>query len=354
MDFNEFKKRFTDDFQKRLEERGIYAECADRHVEKFNTSYDALSVIPMGSCVGVNVNLDAIFRSYVDGVDYSDVVDCAVSDTEAQIQDAPDIDVAKITDYAVMKRKLVMEVVSADKNVKILQNIPYEQMEDIAVVYRLILGQDSDSRTSILVTTALMEQFGISYEQLRSDAMTSAPVLRPFEIKGISEVMAEMMGAEKSPVIDSTDDPIFVASVSDKTYGAGVIAYPNFFECAAEKLNGDFYVLPSSIHEVLLLRDSGHMSAKDLEAMVREINAAQVAPEERLTDHVYHYDSKEHVFELAEKFEQRHGKRDAVENEIAKGSLLCELKAKKETAIKDTSGKHAKDVMKLLRGGEAL
>ena len=81
---------------------------------------------------------------------------------------------------------------------------------------------------------------------------------------------------------------MFVAGVFDNIHGAGVIAYPNFFEDAAEKLGGDFYVLPSSIHEVLLVRDNGEMTAKDLEALVREVNATQVAPEEQLTDHVYH------------------------------------------------------------------
>ena len=147
---------------------------------------------------------------------------------------------------------------------------------------------------------------------------------------------------------------MFVAGVSDNIHGAGVIAYPNFFEDAAEKLGGDFYVLPSSIHEVLLVRDNGEMTAKDLEAMVREVNATQVAPEEQLTDHVYHYDSKEHVFEMADKFEERQAERDTEERDSDKGSLLDDLKAKKEEVAKEAPEKHAKDAVKKSRGGEAL
>ena len=133
-----------------------------------------------------------------------------------------------------------------------------------------------------------------------------------------------------------------------------MIAYPNFFEDAAEKLGGDFYVLPSSIHEVLLVRDNGEMTAKDLEAIVREVNATQVAPEEQLTDHVYHYDSKEHVFEMADKFEERQAERDADERDSDKGSLLDDLKVKKEEVAKEAPEKHAKDAVKKSRGGEAL
>ena len=259
-----------------------------------------------------------------------------------------------LTNYDEMKSKLAMEVVSADRNAEMLENVPHEQMEDMAVVYRLILGQDSDGRRSVLVTNDLMEQFGVTHEQLHEDAMINAPEIRPSEIRGISVVMNEMMGPGMIPEIDPADEQMFVASVSDNIHGAGVIAYPNFFEDAAEKLGGDFYVLPSSIHEVLLVRDNGEMTAKDLEAMVREVNATQVAPEEQLTDHVYHYDSKEHVFEMADKFEERQAERDADERDSDKGSLLDDLKAKKEEVAKEAPEKHTKDVVKKSREGEAL
>jgi ribonuclease PH len=80
---------------------------------------------------------------------------------------------------------------------------------------------------------------------------------------------------------------MFVASVPDKIHGAGVLAYPNFMEDAAQKLGGDYFVLPSSIHEVILVRDNGQMSAEELQNMVKDVNASQVSPEEQLTDHAY-------------------------------------------------------------------
>ena len=55
----------------------------------------------------------------------------------------------------------------------------------------------------------------------------------------------------------------------------------------------------------LLVKDDGAVNFNDLKSMVEDVNATQVAPEEKLTDSVYHYDSKEHIFELAEKFEAR-------------------------------------------------
>ena len=280
MDYEQFKERIEEELHQALADHGIDANFSQHHVEKLNASYDALSVTPEGSHIGVNANLSAMFEAIENGQDYNEVVSRASESIIAGIENTPEINVEDLTNYDEMKSKLAMEVVSADRNAEMLENVPHEQLHD--------------------------------------DAMVNAPEIRPSEIRGRSVVMTEMMGLGMIPEIDPADEQMFVAGVSDNIHGAGVIAYPNFFEDAAEKLGGDFYVLPSSIHEVLLVRDNGEMTAKDLEAMVREVNATQVAPEEQLTDHVYHYDSKEHVFEMADKFEERQAERDAEERDSDK------------------------------------
>ena len=73
-------------------------------------------------------------------------------------------------------------------------------------------------------------------------------------------------------------------------------------------------MIPSSIHEILLVPDNGEVQAEGLKEMVQEVNATEVSPEEKLSDNVYHYDSKEHIFELAEKFEARQQEKEAVPN----------------------------------------
>ena len=105
--------------------------------------------------------------------------------------------------------------------------------------------------------------------------------------------------------------PMWVATVDDGQHGAGVIQYPGFLDQAAERLGGDFYVLPSSIHEVLLIADDGSMELSYLEETVRSINEADVAPEDRLSYSVFHYDSEEHIFESARTFEARKTMKEA-------------------------------------------
>ena len=105
----------------------------------------------------------------------------------------------------------------------------------------------------------------------------------------------------------------------------------------------------------MLVKDDGNASLPELKNMVEEVNATQVAPEEKLTDSVYHYDSKEHVFELAEKFEARQKAKEAdiSSEKEEKTSVLGELKAKKDEVAKQPK-KDAVEKAAKSKGGEAL
>ena len=122
---------------------------------------------------------------------------------------------------------------------------------------------------------------------------------------------------------------------------------------AAERVGGDFFILPGSIHEVLIIHDNGKMDLKDLENMVKEVNATQVAPADKLTDSVYHYDSQAKIFELGEKFVERQAQREEAAEKEEKASVIGELKAKKEEVAKAPKKENIDKGAKT-KGGEAL
>ena len=337
MDFEKFKESLVEDVKKKLYEKDMDAAVSVNEVTKLNESYDALTVTPEGSNVGVNINLENFFEAYENGVDYNAVVDRAIQVVENGLNNQPVIDVSALTDYSQMKDKLIMEVVSKEANEDMLANIPHMDMEDMAVVYRFVLDSNEDGRATILATNHLIEIMGVTPEQLHADAMENAPELKPAVIMGMSEMLAEMgMSMEMMGLEVPEQEFMYVATVEDKINGAGVLAYQNFMDQAAERVGGDFYILPSSRNEVLLVPDNGEMDLQYLKDMVCEVNATQVAPEEKLTDNVYHYDSKEKIFELGEKFLARQAERDAdiSSEKEEKGSVLGELKAKKEEVAK--------------------
>lgn len=340
MNYEEFKNEFVDTVKESLYERGNDVDIKINMVEKMNESYEAMTVTPEGSNIGMNMNLEVFAEAYEGGVPFDEIVDQVVHKIEDHLANMPTFDVQSLTDYEQMKDKLSMEVVATDRNAELLAKVPHQEMEDMAVVYRFVMESDDTGRASILITNDLLDKMGVTPEQLHVDAMENAPEIRPVVIKGMSEVMIEMMGPDAAEMFGMDEMPqnemMYVATVPDKISGAGVIAYQNFMDEAAERLGGDFFILPSSLHEVLLVRDDGEVNYRDLKAMVEEVNATQVSPEEKLTDNVYHYDSKEHVFELAEKFEARQKEKEAdISSEKEdKASVLGDLKTKKDEVAK--------------------
>ena len=106
MNFEEFKEQFVEDVKQKLEDNGIECRVDTHEVSKLNESYEAITVTPEGSNVGVNVNMNRFFEAMENGFDYDEVVDKAVGVVEQGINNGPTVDVASITDYDQMKDKL--------------------------------------------------------------------------------------------------------------------------------------------------------------------------------------------------------------------------------------------------------
>lgn len=360
MNFEEFKEELTKEIGKELYERGL-GDCdlETKTMNKMNTSYEALTIKPEGATVGISLNVDELYQNYDNGNSFSSIVKNAAEMAAARLEDAPNFDIDSFNDYEKMKHTLSMEVVSAERNAEILQSVPHKDIEDMAVVYRFQVVSEGSDVGSILVTNQMLDNYGITAEQLHEDAVKNAPEIKPLVIQGMGEVLAKQMGVEDLEMLGLNIPPeqeqMFVASVEGNVHGAGVIAYEDFMDKASERVGGSFFILPSSIHEILIIPDNGNFDLKTLENMVREVNATTVDPADKLTDSVYHYDSSEKIFELGEKFVERQNEmsEERESDTGEKKSLLGGLRSAKEEAskapIKDSLDKEHKE-----KGGDAI
>ena len=351
MDFEEFREKLMEDLGQDLyENTGVeYSIEAPRINKLQNAGYEGIVIRPEDSPVGINLDAESLYKSYNDGKPYEEVFDEAYRMIADGFENQPEFNVEDFSNYDVMKEKLAIQVVSTERNAEMLEKIPHKEVEDMSLVCRFIVSDSKFGMGSILINNDMIERYGITTEQLFADAAKYAPELRPSEIVNIADVLAEMMGIDVSEfneqmgVHGGPEIPMYVASTHDKSNGAGIIAYPGFMEMAAEKIGGDFFVLPSSVHEVILVLDNGGGDFHELENMVQEVNATQVDPKDKLSDKVYHYDSKDKVFELAEKFDARKKEKDRVEE---KGSVLKELESGKKEAHGLSKDKDKKPVKK--------
>ena len=299
MNFDEFLEAAKD----RIKELVIEADVKVQAVDKLQgESYVGIAVRPEHATAAVTFNLNAAYDRYQADESQKDAILNKIAADAKQVSEAiPAFEVSSITDYETVKDHLTMQVVPVGPNKEMLESIPHKTVEDIAVVYRVEIPGSTDGTATTLVTNQLLSEYGVTAEQLHRDALEAQVANHPPVLKNMSEIMAEMSG----DMMDMPESPMWVATVEGGMNGASVTQIPGFLEESAEKLGGDFFVLPSSIHEVLFIRDDGSFEREQLESMVRGVNATEVSEADFLSDSVYHYDSEEHIFEKAATFESR-------------------------------------------------
>ncbi|MBP3280368.1 MAG: hypothetical protein J6M44_15580 [Butyrivibrio sp.] len=161
MDYERFKEGFQDALKAELAVRGADVELTARRVDKMNESYDAITVRPVDSSIGVNISVEKAFAAYENGTPIPEIAEHFADAVEKGFRESPQVDLESLSDYEQMKSKLSMEVVSAEKNAELLESVPHERMEDMAVVYRFVLDQTDSGNGTILVTNQLLDQYGM-------------------------------------------------------------------------------------------------------------------------------------------------------------------------------------------------
>lgn len=279
------------------------AEVTIQNVEKLQgESYVGLSIRPEGSNAAVTLNLHELHDQVMENPKrLAAVMSEFLSGLDKAIEQIPQVDVNRFRNYEQVKDHLVMQVIPVEPNAEKLSQIPHKTIEDIAVVYRIDVSDSQHHNATVLMTDQMLEQFGITPEQLHQDVVISQMEHCPPTLKNMSEMMAEMSDG----MMEMPESPMWVATVEGGMNGAAVVQIPEFMDQAAEKLGGNFFVLPSSIHECLFIRDDGEFDRGQLEAMVQGVNATEVSEADFLSDSVYHYDSEARVFEKAATFESR-------------------------------------------------
>lgn len=288
-----------------LKDEGMQVFFDRQTISKMNhDDYEALTVRPEGSNIGFNLNLDEFADALENGKSIQEVCDTAVSIVLNAIKNLPDFDLPSLENYEKMKDLLIIELVNTEENREMLENIPHREIEDLSAIYRfrMPIGQDAGT---ILINNAMIKNYGITTAQLDADAMAVATKNSPAVVRGIFEMlsgMSEQTGIELGDVDEETasngDNNMLVITNTQGNMGASVILQPGILERVSRRMGGSYYILPSSIHEVLAV--SGEVgNADSLRAMVREVNDTQVEPAERLGYNVYRYDAETKCLAIA-------------------------------------------------------
>lgn len=202
-----------------------------------------------------------------------------------------------IVDFTNVKDKIFVAFINKQRNAEKLLNIPYTEMEDLAVIYKVMLTSSKKGAATITISNPMMEQWGITKEELHALSIENSRRILPPEVLPLGKMVGKIMrlNGMSGEQLDEIDElftpeeiPMFVITNDLKLNGAASIYYSDVLEKIAEKLRDDLYILPSSIHEVIAI-PSKYGDLESLSTMVKEVNSTQVAEEEQLSDNVYLY-----------------------------------------------------------------
>lgn len=267
-------------------------------VVKNNSCLTGLYILKDGDNMAPTIHLDGFFEDYKKGTFIKQICsEVARIYEDNKVEKV--FDVSGIMDYQQMKDRICYKLVNAKRNQKLLADAPHIVFHDLAIIFFILVSKDTAGTGTITVRNNIKDMWSVDADELYTIALRNTQRLFRGKVSTmasvISEILSDNMNDEFSGqffnIEANTSDmmPMYVVTNADKINGAGVIFYENLLKEFAERIGYDFFILPSSIHETLFVPAFSRTDARELVAMVREVNATQVAADEILSDNVYIY-----------------------------------------------------------------
>ena len=251
--------------------------------------YDGLFIVDPILNVSPTIYLNPYYHRYLSGVSMEDICEDVLNTYYSNLPQK-DFDVSVFTDFSKAKQRITMKLVNKKRNAKLLESVPYIPYLDLAIVFVCSVTEFLNEYATILIHNNHMELWNIDVNELYEIALANSPELLPYQFESIGSILpinSEMY----MPWIEQME--MYVLSNKLKIHGATCIVYPGLLEKIADRLCSDLVIIPSSIHEVLVIPesyiDSRDILPPDYEAMIREVNETQLADDEILGECVYHY-----------------------------------------------------------------
>ena len=350
MEFDEFKTYVKNSIKFYLPEEFRTATVELYNTQKLNEQYTALLVMKEGETVAPTMNLNHFYGEYQQHGNVGEVLRRMAELITVQ---PPELDVSTmLLNYEEAKKKLFFRVNAVKGNEGLLATCPHTKIDDLAITYHVEVDHRNDRDLgSMLVTDTVLGYYGVTKEQLHQDAMENSPRIHEAMFGEMNSTLFNMNLASKEAEYQGHDDidygqvgsfdmviPMYVLTNEQLIFGAAVLFYPGVMDQIAEKIKDSFYVLPSSVHEQLIVPAAYVDDSSFLDDMVEEVNYSEVDPHERLTDHAYHYDAEDKIFERATAYEAR---------QREKQEALDRLNKPKDTIPRNLTGKPKKNDMSL-------
>ena len=286
---------FTETMRKKVEELLAKEIRVELHrVTKNNgITLFGLCIISPGIRIMPTIYMEEFYLKYQQGSQL-DFLAREVIDVYERSRKSEDFKVECFTDFSKVKDQIVLKLINKEKNEELLKDVPYIDYLDLAIVFVLSVETKDFGSGNILIHSEHLEIWKITKELLYEYAKENTIQKRPLTFQKMEELMRELGQEEEIPGAL----PMYVLSNDARVYGAAMMIYDRNLYQAGEILEDNYFILPSSIHEVILVPQCAVFDQNYLKWMVKEINATEIALEEVLSDNIYYYDREHHRLKI--------------------------------------------------------
>lgn len=219
-------------------------------------------------------------------------------------------DFNKLGDFKNVRDRILYKLINTEKNGELLKSIPHRKIVDLSIAYYVLLEMNELGTGTILIDHEQIQRWGVGEAQLFELANANSHNLLPVQLMTIKSVVKELTEpleevqenllrrfcsnapgdtADWTSDNDERADIMYVLTNRNRSLGAACILYPQVLDQIRLYLKENYYILPSSIHEVIIVPESKCLEKSEMDKIITEINAAHVADEEVLSDHSYYY-----------------------------------------------------------------
>ncbi len=291
MEFKDYKVRLMNEIRGKIGENIVIEEIS--YVKNNDKDRDGI-VIQTGKIANPVICLDRYYIKFCDGEKINaqvDEISRIVLSENVEVENMCKILLKDSWEEA--KDKVSIEVINQEWNKTKLENVPYVKLLNLAVIFRFMINEI----TSCVITNEMLKRWNITEDTLIEAAFLNMKETK-FTIKKVADVLREKMGVDLS--CEEIDEcPLYIMSNESQVFGASGLVRKDLLKEFVHKIGKDIFVLPSSIHEVLLVPATDEVEVEYLKEMVKCVNESSVDKADWLSDNIYFFGRDKAKLEIA-------------------------------------------------------
>lgn len=250
-----------------------------------------------------SVHVEELYVAYQNGIRLNTIVDYICSD----VLHAKSIYVydktKELMDYDTAKSRLFVRLINYDRNADILRDVVHKTLGDIVFTVYAIVDENEFGIVSTKVLKSMVKKWDKNEDDIFNEAIKNTYYLTPPRIYKWECVLCDESYAGESFMNDEDIcdlDKSFsgnILSTTRKTNGAVAVFLPGVAERIAELLDSDFYMVFTSIHEVMIHSTGSGVDPKDLKLVLQDTLRKVTPSSDYLTEKIYKYNRRTHKFE---------------------------------------------------------